>query len=225
MTFLKGIYAILHKDLLQEIRNKENVSNVLFFGVLISFVFSFAFSTEPVLLRKIAPGLFWMVVLFSASLVLDRSFRTEMQEGTFDILLLQSCNLKALFLGKVCVNALFLMLIQILVALAMFFLYDLDWPAKPFYLLLAFLLGNVGIAGLGTFYGALTAKTQALQVLLPLLLFPMLIPLILSAVHLTEYAFTGNVFLVVNVWIKLLIVFDLVFIVGTLLTIEPLLEG
>ncbi|MDZ4224409.1 MAG: heme exporter protein CcmB, partial [bacterium] len=187
-------------------------------------LFSFALGTDPGLLKKISPGLLWLVILFSSVLALDRSFQAELEEGCLDHLVLYASSQRALFLGKAATNFCAILIVQVVTAFAMMILFDLPAPDDFPLLAAAFLLGDLGIAVLGTFYAALTIKTRARQAMLPLLLFPMLIPLLLSAVYATQTAMEGSLTNSGGSWLSLLAIYDLIFLTACTLAIEPLLE-
>lgn len=225
MNFIRSLFFITYKDFLSELRRRETVNTLLFFGVLIVFLFSFAVGPDPLLLKKLAPGLLWLVVLFSSILALDRSFQIEVEEGCLDRLILYAASPRALFLGKLLTNFLFILLVQSAVLFLMIILFDLSKPKEPLNLGVTFVLGNFGIATLGTFYAALITKMKARQVMLPLLLFPMLIPLLLASVYATQHALGGDPFQQSTPWIQMLLIFDLIFLPACLLIIETLLEA
>lgn len=225
MNFFRSFFAIFHKDLLSELRQKEILNTLLFFGILIIFLYSFALGTDPNLLKKIAPGLLWLVILFSSVLALDRSFQAEWEEGCLDHLILYAVSQRALFLGKVATNFCYIFIVQVITAFAMMILFDLPMPHNFFLLAVTLFLGNLGVAVLGTFYAALTIKTKARQAMLPLLLFPMLIPLLLASVYATEAALVESLTGGPKAWLTLLIIYDVIFLAATTLAIEPLLEA
>lgn len=225
MNFIRCLLFICHKDLLTEMRRREILNTLFFFGILIVFLFSFAIGPDPSLLRKLAPGLLWLVVLFSSILALDRSFQTEAEEGCLDRLILYASSPRALFLGKLSTNFLFIGMVQWVVLVFMILLFDLGWPQQPGNLVATFLLGDFGLATIGTFYAALLTKMKARQAMLPLLLFPMLIPLLLASVHATEHALGGDPFGPITPWIQLILIFDTIFLSACLLMIETLLEA
>lgn len=225
MRFLRILLAVCHKDILSEMRKREKINILLFFSLIIIFLFSLSFGTDPVLLKKIAPGLLWVVVLFSSLLALAESFEPEVEEGTIDRIILYAGNLEAVFLGKLVTQFLFIIVIQLFVFFFMFILFDLTIPPGNGLLLAAsLLLGSFGIATLGTFYSGLMIHTKAKQVLLPLLLFPMLIPLLLGSVLSTQYALNTDVYGNAGVWLTLLTIFDGVFFLASLLTFRTVLE-
>lgn len=224
MTFLRCLLAICYKDILSEFRRLETLNTLLFFSVLIIFLFSFALGTDPSLLKHIAPGLLWLVVLFSAVLALERSFQAEVEQGCLDRLVLYAVSHRAIFLGKLVVNFLFILIVQVSVLLMMIVLFDLETPPKPMLLVAALFFGDLGIATIGTFYALLLAKTRARQVMLPLLLFPMLVPLLLASVYATQVALGGNLFYSSSVWIQMLVLYDVIFLAACWMVAGPLME-
>lgn len=224
MQFLTTAFAILQKDFLTELREKKRLNTILFFGVLIIFLFSFAFGTDPILLKKTAPGLLWLVVLFSSLFALEESFDQETKEGCLDRLVLYTPSLRAVFCGKWLANFIFIGLIQVIILFLMLVLFGLPMPQHPFGLAGTLFLANIGLAALGTFYSGLTCLIQARAVLLPLLLFPMLIPLLLGAVLATQHAWSGDLMGNLSVWLQLLAFFDGIFLAACLLVWPLVLE-
>lgn len=225
MNFLRCLFAVCYKDLLGELRHREICNTLLFFAVLVVFLFSFALGTDPNLLKKIAPGLLWLVVLFSVMLALERSYQSEAEEGCLDRLVLYSVSPRAVFLGKLLTNLLFILIVQWTVLFLMMILFDLGWFENFWRLSAILFLGDLGVATLGTFYAALLARTRAAQVMLPLLLFPMLIPLLLASVYATEAAWLGELINRSSAWLQMLTVFDAIFLAACLLLVEPLMEA
>lgn len=224
-AFFRTALAIFEKEALTEIRKREKLNTLLFFGIIIIFVFSFTLGTDPNLLKKIAPGLLWLVVLFSALLGVEKTFQSEAEEGCLDRLILYSSGHRAVFLGKLLVNFTSILFVQAAVLGLMFILFNLEVPRQPVLLLRTLLLGNIGIAVLGTFYAALITHTRARHAILPLLLFPMLTPLLLAAVFATGFAFAGDLMQNGLLWVKVLLLFDIIFLAAVFLAVEPLMEA
>lgn len=214
--------SLFKKDLLTELREARHVVSILLFGLLLLLIFSFALSVDPDLMRKTAPGLFWLAVLFSSLLALDHSFRRETEEGQWEGLLLLGSDPKAVYLGKMLANLAILIVLQIFLLPFLMVFFDIS-PTVSLGVVL--LLGSLGISALGTFYSGLTASFREGHLLLPLLLFPMLVPLLLAAVHATQFALVQDVFGQQAAWLKLLIVFDMVFLLGSLLCADFLFDG
>ncbi len=220
--FFSQAAALFKKDLVAEFREPHHFFSVLLFGLLLLLLFSFALSADPALMRQVAPGLFWLATFFASILFLEHSLRKETEGGQWDGLLLLGIDPKALYLGKMLANLAFVIFLQIVLLPLMAILYDLP---ITFSLLQVLLLGSAGIATLGTFYAGLTASFKEGQLLLPILLFPMLVPVLLSAVKVTELMIAHDLFGQQVAWMKLLIVFDLVFLLGSLLCAEFLFDG
>ena len=211
-NFCHQVFVLYKKDLLLEFRELDHLISIVLFGFLLLILFSFALSVEPELMRKMAPGLYWLAVLFSSMMTLEHSFQRE--DGQWDGLLLMGADTRALYLAKVFYHfsLVFLLQISLLPLMAGLFDLSLSWSLAR-----VLLLGNLGIAILGTAYAGLTASLEGGQVLLPLLLFPMLAPVVLSAVKVTELTLAADLFGQQVVWLKMLVLFDMVFLLGSLL--------
>src|SRR5579885_1870538 len=220
--FFRQIRIVFWKDILVEFRNLTQLYAVLLFGILSLLLFSFALSVDPDVMKRMASGLFWLAILFSAVISLDHSFRKEREEGQREGLLLLGIDPRALYLGKFFANFAFLILMNAVFLPLMSILYDLTLTTS---LVSVLLLGSLGIATLGTFYAGLTSTFREGQALLPVLLFPMLVPVLLAAVKVTDLMLARDVFGQQVAWAKLLLVFDAVFLAGSLLFAETLFEG
>lgn len=219
--FARQVWVLFRKDLLAELREPDHFVSVALFGFLLLILFSFALSIEPDLMRKMAPGLFWMSVLFSAVLTLEHSLQRETEDGQWEGLLLMGTDSRALYLSKVLFNFVMVLTLQISLLPLMAVLFDLSLSVS---LVGVMLLGNLGIAALGTSYAGLTATLRGGQALLPLLLFPMLAPVVLSAVRVTQLTLAHDLFGQQVVWLKLLVLFDIVFLLGSLLSAETFFD-
>ncbi len=220
--FFRQAFLIFKKDITTEFREARHFFSILLFGILLLLIFSFALSADPELMRKMAAGLFWLATLFSSILALNHSFEKETEEGQWEGLLLLGSDPKALYLGKLLANVTFLFLMQIILLPLMAILFDLTLAFSLFGVLL---LGSVGIATLGTFYSGLTVSLREGQVLLPLLLFPMLVPVLLATVKITELILVHDLFEQQVAWFKLLIIFDGIFLLASLLCAEILFDS
>ncbi|MBI4196928.1 MAG: heme exporter protein CcmB [Deltaproteobacteria bacterium] len=220
----RGFYqvlALVKKDLLLEFREVDHLVSLLLFGFLLLLLFSFALSVEPDFMRKMAPGLFWMTILFSSLMMMERSFQRENEGGQWEGLLLTGADPKVLYVSKMLSNLLFIILIQVIIFPLMVFLFDLSLTPSLWSI---FLLGSLGISSLGTTYGGLTATLKGGGIMLPLLLFPMLIPVLLASVKITELTLAHDIFSQREVWFKLLILFDSVFLLGSILLSDVLFD-
>ena len=230
----KRVWAVAWKDLLTERRAKAAFNAMAFFAGLVLFTFGFALGPdlpaptpglgEGPLLRQLAPGLLWVTILFAGVLAVDRSFQLELERGGLDGLRLFPGDRKAVYLGKLFANLAVMVLMELLILPIAAILYGLDlWTRAPALAGVA-LLATLGFAAMGTFYAALTANLRARQVLLPLLLFPVLIPIVLAAVKATSLVLQGDPMDQLGSWVKLLGAADLLFLTVCMLTFEHVLE-
>lgn len=213
------------KDLLVERRSKEGLNALGFFAVLLLFLFAFALGPDRERLRAALPGLLWIAFLLTGLLGLGRAFLVERENDCLEGLILAPGDASAIYLGKLggTVSLMLAMEAAFLFAVGIFYNLDL-WGAFPRLLLVAF-LGTVGFAALGTLFAAMTVRLRAREVLFPLLLLPLVVPVLLASVKLTEAALDGAPWGSVGHWTRLLLGFDVIFVVAGLLTFEFVLEA
>jgi heme exporter protein B len=212
------------KDVVVELRARERVTAMLFFAALVLFIFNFALGPDLEKLREVAPGLLWLAFIFTGMLGLDRSFQAERENDCFEELLLTPGDRESLYLGKLLGNILFMLSAEAMILPLFGILYNLDiWGSLPALGLIA-LLGTVGFSAVGTLLAAMTAHLRARQVMLPLLLFPLAVPVILGAVQSTAAVLSGRGMTDGLQWIKLLVAFDVIFLVVCPLAFEFVLE-
>jgi heme exporter protein B len=225
MTFVRRTWAVVWKDVLVERRSKETVNAVLFFSVLLLFVFEFTLGADRERLTAVLPGLLWLGVLLAGLLGLGRSFVLERENDCWEALLLTPGDKGAVYVGKLIGNLLLMGLVEavVLVLFALFMNADV---ARAFPgLLVVLALGTLGIAAVGTLFGAMTAHVRARELLFPVLLLPVLVPVLLAIVKSTEALLAGETLGAVSHWLKLLIAADVIYVVASLLTFDVLLEG
>lgn len=216
--------AVAWKDLTAEWRTKANFNAVVFLAVLILLLFGFALGPDAEALRAAAAGVLWLTVLFGGVLAFNRSYQLELENGAIEALLLYPGDRKAIFLGKVVANLAFVLLVEALVVPLAAILYDLPLLRPLPGLAGVLLLGTFGFVVLGTFYAAMASRVRAREVLLPLLLFPMLIPVLVAAVEATAALLVGDPMGESGAWVRLLAVFDLIFFVASVLAFEYVIE-
>ncbi len=216
------MWALLWKDLRIELRTKEGISSLLVLGLLIILVFAFALGPEQVQGEEMGAALLWVALLFAGMLGIQRAFLIEQERGCFSALLLCPVDRSTIFLAKMMGNLLFLALVQVaLIPLAVLFL---GLPATRVCLFLppVLFLGLLGFSALGTLFSAIAIKTRAREIMLPLLLFPLLVPLILAAVKVSSAVLAGTGW--GGVWLRILVAFDVVFVVAGWLLFEEVLQ-
>lgn len=224
-AFVRGAWAVLWKDLAVERRAKEGANALAFFAILLLFLFYFALGPDPDRIRVALPGLFWLAFLLAGLLGLGRSFALERENDCLDGLILAPGDKGAIYLGKVAGTTMLMLAMEVAFIAATGIFYNLDiWPAVPRLLLVA-VAGTIGFAAVGTLFAAMTAQLRAREVLLPVLLLPLIVPILLAAVRLTEVALAGEGWGTALAWWQLLVGFDVVFVVAGLLTFEFVLEA
>ncbi len=223
ILFLKQIGILAWKDILIDLRRKENVLSMFFFSILTLIIFNFAIGENPKAFRQLIPGIIWVVFLLAGVLGLNKSFAQEIDNGCLGGLLLTPIDRGTLFIGKLLGTTIFLILVQVL-TVPMFILF-FDLPVRHFDILIFGLLaGTIGFTSLGTLLAGITSTLRGKEVLLPILLFPMLVPNLISVVKITQYAFFGGDRIDLQVGWVYLASFDTVFLVASYLLFDFIVE-
>jgi len=218
------VRAIVWKDLTAERRTKANFNAVVFFAALTLLLFAFAFNADTETLRTASAGIIWLTILFSGVLSFNRSYEQELEGGALDTLLLYPGERRSIFLGKLLANFGFVAMVELILIPTAAFLYGVPIFRAPGPFFGVLLLGSIGFVTLGTFYAAMASRVRAREVLLPLLLFPMLVPLLIGAVQATSAILGGDLMSNAGNWIRLLAVFDLIFLVACVLAFDYVIE-
>jgi heme exporter protein B len=219
---MRDAWLVMTKDLRLERRSKIGIVQVLPFAVLVLLIFAFALDPDRGVLERATPGLFWVAVLFSSILTLQRSFGVEAEDGVLDALRLSGMAPAGIFLGKVAALVLQLLVLEAVLAVGVIVFYSTELHGIG--LLAAITVAaTIGIAASGAIYGALSARLRSRDTLLPLLMLPLLAPVLISAtrgfeVGLERQAGGGWS------WAALLGVFALVYLTLGALLFRPLLE-
>jgi heme exporter protein B len=225
MTLLKETYLLLCKDLLLELRRRESLLTMFFFGTLLLFVFHFSFDLAPDQIVEMAPALLWLAFLFTGTLGLAQLFNAERENHCLDALLLSPLDRGALFLAKTGFNLILMLLVEIVVIPLFWILFNLhSWNLLP-QIFLVSLLGTVGFCGLGTMMAAVTLRARARELLLPLVLFPLMIPVILATIRCMENILRMGEFGEALPWLRLLLGFDVIFLTLGVLLFDHVIES
>lgn len=205
------MWAILWKDVRLELRTKERMASFFVLAVLIVLVFVFALGPEQAENPAIGAALVWVGLLFAGMLSLQRTFLIEQERSCLSGLLLCPFDPSELYLAKLLGNICFLAIVEALVVPITIAFLGLPVSWSLFALPLVLLLGIIGFSALGTLFAAMASRTRAREVLFPLLLLPLLVPLLLASVSVTEALLTGGDW--TGIWLRVLIAFDVVFVV------------
>ena len=224
MDFLNQFFLLLRKDLLLEMRRRESLLTMFFFGTLLLFVFHFSFDLVPERVAEMAPGLLWLAFLFTGTLGLAQLFEAERSNHCLEALLLSPMDRGALFLAKTGFNFILMVLVEIVVIPLFWILFNLrSWDVIP-RLFIVTLLGTVGFCVLGTLLSAVTLKARARELLLPLILFPLMIPVILGTIRCMETILRAGDLNDALPWLRLLVGFDVIFLTVGVLIFDWLIE-
>lgn len=204
-------WILLRKDLLLEWRSRARANALVFFALASVLLFSFALGPDTTVLRHAAGGTLWLAILLASVLALGESFRVEQENAALDGLRLAPADARALFLAKALANALLLVLLGAVLLPVLFALASVSPSLGPGRLAAVLVLGCLAIAAPGTVYGAIASHARSRDVLLPLLLFPLLIPAVVAAAKATSLVFEGDPMLQSGSWLGLLAGFNLVY--------------
>jgi heme ABC exporter ATP-binding subunit CcmA/heme exporter protein CcmB len=221
--FLGQVGAIVTKDLAAELHTREIISAMFVFAVLALFIFSFALDLRGALAVAAAPGVLWSTIAFAGTLGLSRSMAREHQTGGMEGLLVAPVDRVSIFFGKALGSLLLMIIVElVLVPLTVAFF---NVPLLHGGVLLALLLGTLGYAAVGTLLSAIAVNTRAREVMLPILLLPMLVPLLLAAVQTTRGLIDGAAWADLGGWTRILVVYDLIVTAVAMVTFGYTLEA
>ncbi|GAB4546160.1 MAG: heme exporter protein CcmB [Anaerolineae bacterium] len=223
MSYLRKVVAIVAKDVAAELRTREMLSSMFVFSLLVILIFNFAFDLRAENQKTLAPGVLWVAIAFAGMLGLSRSFIMEKDRGSMEGLLLTPVDRSAIYLGKMLGNLIFIGIVEVIILPIFIVLFNLSAD----YLLLlvgVVILGSIGFAGVGTLFSAMAVHTRAREVLLPILLFPVVIPVMLAAVKLTGAVLDQLPFADVQNWFSLLVAFDLIFLALSFILFDYAME-
>ena len=210
MNYFRTVFAILKKDILMEIRTKETINATLVFSILITIVFSFISEPGSKTEQAVAGGIFWMAVTFSGILGLNKTMMSEIQGGNFEALMLAPIDRSAIFFGKVISNFLFLTILEIILVPLFLVFYNVNLVSH-WLMVVIIVLATYGYSVTGTLFSMISVRTKTREIMLPLLMLPILVPIIIAAILSTNiFLFNQEITYCYN-WIKLMAVFDIIF--------------
>ncbi len=221
----RRVRAIAKKDLTTELRAKAGFNGVASLAVSMLILLGLALGPDASALRNAAVGAVWLATLFSGVLAFNRSFQVELESGALEPLLLYPGPRWPIFAGKLIANFVFVSLMVVIVMAAGIVLFGITVPSRWLSLLAVSVLGVLGLVILGTFYASMSSRSRAREVLLPLLLFPMLVPVLLAATTASKALLGADLMHESGAWMKLLLGYDIVFLIATFMAFEHVIEG
>jgi len=212
MRTIRQSLQVARKDLAVELRTKESLNAAGAFAIVILLLFSFAFDPAAEETKEIAGGLLWLVFAFAGALVFNRGFARELPNECLDALLSSPLSPASLLMGKASANFIMLLVVEALSLLVFGIFYNMRWWLRPWELAGIFALATWGISVVGAVFGALTVNLRLRELMLPVLIYPLLIPLLMSAIVLTNTLLANGAMTADQlIWVRVLGVFDVVF--------------
>jgi heme exporter protein B len=221
-SFIKATLAIVQKDLSAEFRSFELISAMLVFSLLVIIIFNFALELDIKVRESVTSGVLWTTFAFAGTLGLNRSMSVEKDRGCMDGLLLAPVDRSVIYFGKAISNLIFMLIVEAIVLPVYSLLYNVNLFRLD--LLGVILLGSIGYAAVGTLLATMSAQTRTREVLLPILLFPVVMPVLLASVKASNGLLNGAEFSEVLTPLNLLIVYDVIFIAIAFMVFDFVVE-
>jgi heme exporter protein B len=221
-SFFKAIRAIIWKDLIAELRSKELISGMLVFSLLVIFIFNFALELTPSTRSSVTAGVIWVTIIFAGTIGLNRSMAVEKDRGCLDGLLLAPVDRTAIYFGKSIANWIFMLIVAAVILPVYSLLYNVNIFSVG--LVLVILLGSEGYVAVGTLLSSMAVQARTRDILLPILLFPVIIPILIAAVKASNGFLTGVSFGELTSWIYLLITYDIIFTSASFMVFDAVVE-
>ncbi len=220
--FLKAMGAIIRKDLTAEWRSRELFSAMLVFALLVILIFNFALELDARARASVTSGVLWVTFAFAGTLGLNRSMATEKDRGCLDGLLLAPVDRAVIYFGKAIGNLIFMIIVELIILP----IYSMLYNTNLFHpgLLMVVLMGSIGYVAVGTLLSAMAVQTRTRDILLPILLFPLAVPVLIAAVKASGGYLQGLAFSELKNWINLLIVYDVIFIALSFMVFDYVVE-
>ncbi len=222
MAYLRVIHAIVWKDVAAELRSRELLSAMLVFALLVILIFNFALELDIRTRESLTTGVLWVTFAFAGTLGLNRSMAIEKDRGCLDGLLLVPVERSALYFGKALGNLLFMLIVEAIVLPVYSALYNVNLFRPG--LLLVILLGSVGYVAVGTLLSAMAVQARTRDILLPILLFPVVLPVLVAALKASNGFLQGFEMTEIVPWLNLLLVYDVIFIAVSFMVFEFVVE-
>ncbi len=222
MTYWRVVTAILWKDVRAELRTKDIFSSMFVFALLAVIIFDFAFELRVPNMAMVAPGIIWVAITFAGTLGLNRAFVIEMDKGSLAGLLLAPVDRSAIYFGKMLGNLVFMLVVEAILLPLVMVLFNL--PLLTWEQVIVLLLGSYGFAAVGTTFAAIAVNTRAREVMLPVLLFPVLVPVLVAGVKMTGALLDGESLASLGNWLRLTVIYDVGFTVVSYLTFGYVVE-
>lgn len=216
--FLRAVGAIAWKDLAAELRSRELFSAMMVFSLLVIIIFNFALELDISTRRSVTSGVLWVTFAFAGTLGLNRSMSIEREQGGLDGLLLAPVDRASIYFGKAISNLSFMLVVEAITLPIYSFLYGVNLFHPG--LLGIILLGSIGYTAVGTLLATMSVQTRTRDMLLPILLFPVVLPVLIAAVKASGGVLQGDPASTIMPWVNMLIVYDAIFVATAFMVFE-----
>jgi heme exporter protein B len=222
--YLNQIAAIVWKDFVTELKTRELLSAMFIFALLVILIFIFSINLSIVKASEVGPGILWVAFLFAGTIGLNRSFMLEKENGCLMGLMLVPADRTAIYFGKLISNLIFLSIMELFILPLFMIFFNIDLLSHLGPLLIVVFLGTLGFCALGTLLSSLSSNLKTREIMLPILLYPLLIPIVIGAVRMTGQILDGVELFDMMKWIGLTASFDIIYIGVSIMTIDHILE-
>ena len=224
MNYWNQIATIVRKDIVTELKTRELFNSMFIFAVLVILVFIFSVNLSIVSANDVGPGVLWVAIIFAGTLGLNRSFMLEKEQDCLQGLMLTPVDRTAIYFGKLASTLLFLSIMEAFILPVFMIFFNADILSQLPALLFVVFIGSLGFCALGTLLSSLAVNLKTREIMLPILLYPLSVPVIIGAVKMTSQLMAGKTLSDLGNWIGLISCFDVVFIGVSIMTIDNILE-
>jgi heme exporter protein B len=222
--YFNQVAAIVWKDFITELKTRELFSSMFIFALLVIIIFVFSVNLSIVGAREIGPGVLWVAFLFAGTIGLNRSFMLEKENGCLQGLLLAPLDRTALYFGKLVSNFVFLLIMEAFMLPLFMIFFNIDLIQHLLPLLYVILVGTLGFCAIGTLLSSLSVNLKTRDIMLPILLYPLMVPIVIGSVQMTGQVLSGVPLSDMMNWVSLTLCFDVIYIAVSIMTIDFVLE-
>tara|TARA_B100000959_G_scaffold249226_1_gene276681 strand:+ start:1077 stop:1754 length:678 start_codon:yes stop_codon:yes gene_type:complete len=221
--YFRDVSAIIWKDILSEFRTREMFSSMFLLAVLILIIFTFSIDLSKVKSLDVAPGILWVSFVFAGTIGLNRSFLNEQENDCLLGMMVTPMDRSAIYVGKMIGNFIFMTIMEIFLIPVFVVFFNLSFQYIIEICLITF-MGTLGFVALGTLMSAMSASFKTREIMLPILLYPLIVPVVIASVKATGALLHGRSLESVMTWLKLLMVFDIIFLIASFIIFEYIIE-
>ena len=222
--YFRQVMTIIWKDFITEIKTRELFSSMFIFALLVVIIFIFSINLSLIKASEVGPGVLWVAFLFAGTIGLNRSFMLEKENGCLQGVLLAPMDRTALYFGKLVSNFVFLLIMEVFTLPLFMVFFNIDLLPHLLPLLYVIFVGTLGFCAVGTLLSSLSANLKTRDIMLPILLYPLIIPIIIGSVRMTGQLLAGEQLSSMMNWVSLTLCFDIIYIAISIMVIDFVLE-